>query len=171
MREEDQMTEMFMDNSGDGIVDAVTFDAIGDGVHDTFALDVDQNGRFEVMVSDTDGNGAPDVWMWDDNQNGTFERMAVDTTGEGQMDHFIHDTNGDEIGDTVVLDANLNGLDDRSEGPGSMTIGPATNRDPLSQLVLDLVEETGEPVFGPPDSDGDGWSDHEDARPHDPFRR
>jgi hypothetical protein len=62
-------------------------------------------------------------------------------------------------------------MDDREEAAADFLVGPPTNLDPVVNLIYTLVEETGQPVFGTPDSDRDGWDDNEDMRPHDPFRR
>ena len=51
-----------------------------------------------------------------------------------------------------------------------MLVGPATNLHPTVKLIFQLVEETGQPVSGIPDSDRDGWNDKDDFRPYDPFR-
>jgi len=164
------MTEM-IDSNHDGTVDQVRFDANGDGYNDASAWDQDQNGRYESMGFDTDRAGDSELVAYDDNQDGIFERVTADQDNNGQHEVNAFDTNHDGVHDTVKIDANVNGMDDREEAAADMIIGPVTNRDPISQLILDLVEETGQPVFGTPDTDHDGWDDNEDARIYDPFYR
>lgn len=149
----------------------VRFDANGDGFDDTTAYDVDRNGVFETMLHDSDRNGDPELWMYDDNQNGLFERYVLDTDNDGAMDVFVTDSNADEVPDAVLVDANTNGMDDREEAAADTLVGPATNLDPVNELMLLLTEATGRPVYGTPDRDHDGYDDNHDARPDDPYSR
>jgi hypothetical protein len=95
--------------------------------------------------------------------------VAIDQTGDGRHETFLHDANGDGVLDTVVVDNDGNGVSD-AEQFGVM-VGPVTNPDPFYTLMVTLAEQTGQVAFGPTDSDRDGWSDTQDARPYDPFRR
>lgn len=162
--------EYIFDANGDGVVDAMSVDSNLDGYIDTTGHDQDQNGVFEVLKLDNNVDGITDTWAYDVNQNGVYERMAVDTNGDGQADTSITDSNGDEVPDTVMVDANVNGVDDRIEPSADFVVGPPTNLDPVVNLIYTLVEETGQPVYGPSDSDHDGWTDNLDHWPHDPFR-
>jgi hypothetical protein len=106
----------------------------------------------------------------------------VDQDNDGALETHAFDTDGDSVLDTVVTDANFNGVDDRAESAGDpvsqliqdigagTVVGPATDRDPVSQLILDLAEETGQATFGTPDRDHDGRDDNE-VPPTDPFYR
>jgi hypothetical protein len=175
------MSEM-IDSNGDGVFDAsvhdqdqngvselMQLDANGDGYFETAAFDHGQNGVYDTMLSDTDGDGDTEVWMYDDNSNGVFERTVVDQNNDGAMDTFITDSNGDEVPDAVFIDANDNNVDDREEAAGVMVIGAPTNLDPVVNLIYTLVEETGQPVFGTPDTDHDGWKDNVDSQIYDPL--
>ena len=99
------------------------------------------------------------------------EQALIDDNGDGLYDRreylaSVLNTNTGP-GTSVMI---IGGTDRGSLVPVSGFVGPVTNPDPMYTLILRLAEATGTVAYSPPDSDGDGWYDHEDARPSDPYR-
>ncbi|WP_299445961.1 hypothetical protein [uncultured Phycicoccus sp.] len=187
----------YLDTNVDGYVDSVAVRNL-DGTTDMF-VDQNQNGVFEGAVRYRP-DGVVAGAFYDADENGAYEIAVIDQTGNGVLDTTVVDSTGDNQLDTVVADLNENGVADTQEvqaapssgiytgevwgtpgsagnprpaapwetGPG--IIGPATNPDPLVELIIGIAEETGRVVFPPDDSDHDGWPDNDDYHPGDPFR-
>jgi hypothetical protein len=161
------MTESF-DTNLDGTSDAIRFDSNADGYNDAAAFDQDQNGIYEAMIADTDGTGDAEVSMHDTDQNGVFETMQVDTDNDGFVDVVAADLDQNGVLDVASGVANTD-ADVREAIVGGTVVGPATNRDPVTGLILDLAGETGDVAYGPGDRDHDQLNDDVDPRPDDPW--
>ena len=184
-----------LDLNGDGYVDAITV-GNSDGTTDVFT-DQDENGRFEgavryrwdgtvaAVLQDADEDGDYDVAVVDQTGNGVLDTTAVDTTGDGRFDTVVTDLNENGVADGLEVPATGQTIDnggwsfhprgdsfpvDPVTAASPSIVGPVTNPDPMYTFFVNLAGETGQAVFGPADSDHDGWTDGEDSHPGDPFR-
>ena len=160
------------DQNFDGETDAVAWDQTGDGVADSVAFDSDQDRVHEVIALDPDQDNVTNVWMVDANENGVFEQALVDETGDGVVDTQVVDVDENGVLDTVVRDqapANTD-AEVREAVIGPTVVGPPSNIDPVTGLIISMAGETGQAVWPDGNRDGDRWDDKDDAAPDDPLR-
>ena len=69
---------------------------------DMESVDVDGDGKPDVLMVDTDGDGAVDTVLADTTGDGVVDTIMVDTTGDGQLDTMLVDEQG--TGEFVVAD-------------------------------------------------------------------
>ena len=157
--------EWLYDDNGDGTYDTVRVDRWGDNVSDVQAYDWNQNGILERIDLDT-------------NNDSLIDLVGVDTNENGRLDRVDFDGNQDGWTDYSVFDLDENGVDDAVQSPqvmftgtpGVATISSPTNPDGFYTLMMTMAAMTGQPTFGTPDSDHDGYHDNIDYYPGDPFR-
>ncbi|WP_392544423.1 hypothetical protein [Oryzobacter telluris] len=157
----------YWDTNADGYVDTITVQDASGSV-DVFT-DADEDGVFEgAAVVRADGTVA--AAFRDSDENGAYDVGAVDQTGNGVLDTSVIDADRDGVLDTVVAtDLDENGVADAAGLPVLDTVvGPATNPDPVYNLIVSMAQETGRAVFPASDRDLDGVSDDQDRHPSDP---
>jgi len=135
---------------------------------------------YDTLNWDASGDGVSDVIGHDWNQNGIFERIYLDTNLDGLFETVAYDTAEDTFIDLIDVDANLDGVFDQNVysspavmytgTPGVATISSPTNPDGFYTLMMTMAAVTGQPTFGTPDSDHDGYLDSNDDYPYDPDR-
>ena len=69
---------------------------------DMESVDVEGDGKPDVLMVDTDGDGAVDTVLADTTGDGVVDTIMVDTTGDGQLDTMLVDEQG--TGEFVVAD-------------------------------------------------------------------
>ncbi len=135
---------------------------------------------YDTLNWDASGDGVSDVIGHDWNHNGIFERIYLDTNLDGLFETVAYDTAEDTFIDLVDVDVNLDGVFDQNVysspavmytgTPGVATISSPTNPDGFYTLMMTMAAVTGQPTFGTPDSDHDGYLDSNDDYPYDPYR-
>ena len=154
----DGSTSSLWDNDGDGTNDDDN-DTDGDTHPDFLDLDSDNDGLQDIIEAggeDTDGDGQVDTFN-DSNGDGWDDDESIptpeDTDGDGTPDHQDLDSDNDGISDIVEI----NGGDVTVDTDGDGMVDGFVDND--NNGWDDAVEA--DPVSNP-DSDGDGFTDHED---------
>jgi len=142
--------------------------------------DDDGDSSYDTLNVDTSGDGYADVTAHDWNHNGIFEQIFLDTNYDGVTDAVLYDNPEDSFPDLIDVDGNQDGVFEQnvysspaamSTGtPGVATISSPSNPDGFYNLMLTMAAVTGQPTYGTPDTDHDGYSDNIDASPYDPYR-
>ncbi len=151
----------------------------GDACYDVATMDADGNGFFEEAWFDLDNDCRWDTRVWNSVGADNFAESATfDMDEDGYWETWVADNDQREGFDVAYFDDNHDGRYDRwvslrpvASASGTFGfVGPPTNPSPFYTLMLQLAGETGTAVFGSSDRDGDGWYDHEDSWPGDPYR-
>lgn len=101
---------VFLDTSGDGILDTQVLDLNNDGFIDTMGLDFDQDGIMDALGQDINGDGLLDVVGADLSGDGFLDTFSYDLDGDGDFDMTEYDFDGDGITDYVDT-SNFDGYD------------------------------------------------------------
>lgn len=139
------------DPDGDGIPSFLDNDADGDGIPDALegARDSDGDGIPDALDTDSDGDGILDI-----TEAGNDGTQPRDTDGDGIPDYLDTDSDGDFLRDSV--ENSTAGLD---------PYNPDSDGDTIADLDdgLDDFNRDGTPNALDNDSDGDGFTDAEEA--------
>ncbi len=92
-----------------GFENATEADLNENGVIDTWGIDENGNGIFEIVYSDFDENGAIEVVAIDKNEDKNFEIILFDEDENGNADIAEIDKNEDGKSDVVAYDYNQDG--------------------------------------------------------------
>jgi hypothetical protein len=155
----------YYDETGDGTYDTVRVDRWGDGVADVEAYDWNQNGVLELIRIDTNNDGLIDLFGVDSWENGYLDRVDLDHDQDGWIDQSIYDVDENGVDDAIQASQVMT-----TGTPGTAVISSPTNPDGFYNLMMTMAAITGQPTFGTPDSDSDGWNDNVDFYPSDPYR-
>lgn len=79
----------FMDSDGDGYYDVARKDENEDGKVDSYLADSNADRRFDLHVVDRNGDGHFEYWELDNNFDGTFETGGIDENGDGEPDQYF----------------------------------------------------------------------------------
>ncbi|MAC26968.1 MAG: hypothetical protein CMN31_28360 [Sandaracinus sp.] len=154
------------DTDGDGTPDYLDDDSDGDGIPDS---DERGSGGGDTPPQDSDGDGTPNFQDLDADGNGLpdADEGTADADGDGTPDYRDLDNDGDavldadEIGDpSAPADFDGDGLpdfldtDSDDDTIGDRHEGVPTGADTDEDSILDRQDL---------DSDGDGWSDADEA--------
>ena len=77
-----------VDKNNNGIYEIAYGDSDEDGTIDIMAIDKNEDKNFEVMIFDKDGDGNPDLAEIDDNEDGETDVIAYDYNQDGEWDKF-----------------------------------------------------------------------------------
>lgn len=161
------------DTDGDMVIDALDDDSDGDGV-----LDIDEAGDDDLDTDpvDTDGDGIFDFRDTDSDNDGTDDGAdncrldanadQADLDGDGRGDVCDPDRDGDNLADEREPEVGLDPDNPDTDGDfildGDELGSFDEPRDSDGDMTHDALDD---------DSDGDGYSDAEEAGDEDPFTR
>ena len=94
---------------------AFEVDVNKNGITDSWLIDDNNNGIYELVYGDTDENGVIDVYAIDKNEDKNFEVILIDTNGNGDPDEAEIDENEDGTIDVIAYDYNEDGKWDKYE--------------------------------------------------------
>jgi hypothetical protein len=89
-----------VDVNHDGRADLVAVDEDGDGYPDEVWLDRNHDGRLDTLIVDADHDRHPDHLLADTNFDGDPDLAAVDRDGDGRADAVVADRDYDGHADT-----------------------------------------------------------------------
>ncbi len=95
--------------------EAFEVDVNKNGITDSWLIDDNNNGIYELVYGDTDENGIIDVYAIDKNEDKNFEVILIDTNGNGNPDEAEIDENEDGTIDVIAYDYNEDGKWDKYE--------------------------------------------------------
>jgi hypothetical protein len=147
---------------------------------ESWYTDEDGDYAYDTLNLDTSGDGYSDIVGHDWNHNGIFEQIYLDSNFDGVFDAVAYDNPEDSFTDLIDVDVDQDGVFEQNVyasaaamytgTPGVATISSPTNPDGFYTLMMTMAAVTGQPTYGTPDSDHDGYLDSNDDYPYDPYR-
>jgi len=77
-----------IDDNNNGIYEIAYGDSNEDGIIDTLAVDENENRKFEIVLFDTNGSGNPNEAEIDDDEDGKTDVIAYDFNEDGKWDKY-----------------------------------------------------------------------------------